>query len=103
FVFVNFIVSVNDSQKPDEPNTNGTSITCNFTVPETHLLPAPYTFGIWGLIYALLLGFIIYQWTEAADIATVEGIHYYFVIATILNISWLLIWVRNTFLFKVTS
>jgi len=91
FIVVNFIVHVNDPQKPDEPNTNGTSITCNFTIPETHLLPAQYTFGIWGLIYALLLGFIIYQWTEAADIATINGVQYYFVIASILNISWLLI------------
>jgi hypothetical protein len=94
-IVVSSRVHVNDPQKPDEPVNNGTHINCNYTVPETHLLPARYTFGIWGLISTLLLGFVIYQWTEAADIATVEGIQYYFVIASILNIIWLLIWTNN--------
>jgi len=95
FIVVTFTVHVNDSQKPDEPVTNGTRITCNYTVPVTHLSPAQYTFGIWGLTYALLLGFVIYQWTEAADTATVDGVQYYFVIASILNIAWLLIWTNE--------
>jgi len=94
FIVVIFTVDVKE-QKPDEPVTNGTHITCNLTVPESLLLPAQYTFGIGGLIFALLLGFIIYQWTEAADNATVDGIQYYFVIASILNVAWLLIWTNN--------
>jgi len=81
-------------QKPDEPVDNSTSICmgCNYTVPETYLSPAPYTFGIWGLIHTLLLGFVIYQWFDAADVATVEGIQYYYVIASLLSVGWLLIW-----------
>ncbi|CAG8788308.1 1587_t:CDS:2 [Gigaspora margarita] len=41
-------------------------------VPLTYILPATYTFGIWGLIYALLGGFIIYQWFEPADNAAIN-------------------------------
>ncbi|RIA88641.1 hypothetical protein C1645_826051 [Glomus cerebriforme] len=91
-IIVNSVVHVNYSKKPDEPVNNSTRIACNWTVPETHLLPADYTFGIWGLIYGLLFGFVIYQWFEAAETATVEGIKFYYVIASVLNISWLLIW-----------
>jgi len=95
-IAVNSMVHVNAPQKPDEPINNSTSMGCNYTLPETHLSPAPYTFGIWGLIHALLLGFVIYQWFDAADIATVEGIQYYYVLASILSISWLLIWSKKS-------
>jgi len=89
---VNSMVRMDSPHKPDEPIHNITSMGCNYTVPETHLLPASYTFGIWGLIHILLFGFVIYQWFDAADVATVEGVQYYYVIASILNIAWLLIW-----------
>lgn len=90
-IAANTVVHVGDS-KSDEPVTNSTLISGNWTVPETYLLPATYTFGIWGLIHTLLLGFIIYQWFEAAETATVEGIKFYYVTASILTIVWLLIY-----------
>jgi hypothetical protein len=83
--------------KPDEPVSNSTLIYGNLTAPETYLSPARYTFEVWKLIYTLLFGFIIYQWFEAAETATVEGIKFYHVFASILNVIWLLIWVRNLF------
>lgn len=97
-IAANTVVHVGDS-KPDEPVTNSTLISGNWTVPETYLLPATYTFGIWGLIHALLFGFIIYQWFEAAETATVEGVKFYYVTASILTVVWLLIWVRIIFFF----
>src|SRR4051794_1215209 len=66
------------------------------TFSNSYLLPKQYTFGIWGLIYILLGGFIIYQWSDAAKLATIEGIEYYFCASGILNITWLIIiWVRG--------
>ncbi|CAI2178603.1 19838_t:CDS:2 [Funneliformis geosporum] len=97
-IVVNYIVFKNDeSKQPDtEPGDNNTLSFVNdkVTFPETHLLPAEYTFKIWPFIYTLLGGFILYQWTDAADAVTVEGIQYYHVIASILNVTWLLTW-RN--------
>lgn len=61
-------------------------------VPLTYILPATYTFGIWGLIYALLGGFIIYQWFEPADNAAINGIKFYLILANLGNITWLFIW-----------
>jgi len=85
------VLQVGDS-KSDEPVTNSTHISGNWTVPETYLSPAKYTFGIWGLIHTLLLGFIIYQWFEVAEAATVEGVKFYYVAASVLNVVWMLIW-----------
>jgi len=96
-IVANTVVYFKDSPKSDEPVSNSTHISSNWTVPETYLLPANYTFGIWGLIYSLLFGFIIYQWFDAAETATIEGIKFYHVIASILNISWLLIWGNSKF------
>ncbi len=60
-----------------------------------------YTFGIWGLIYVLLTGFVIYQWFESANDVVVDGIRCYFCVASFLNIVWLItIWVRDQLLLK---
>ncbi len=99
-IFVNCLVGV-DKDKPviePEPGNNNTlSFTFSHNLTEHHLLPATFTFGIWGLIYPLLGGFVIYQWFDAAEAATVEGIQYYHVVASILNVTWLLIWVSTPF------
>lgn len=67
------------------------------TFTNVYLLPKQYTFGIWGLIYILLAGFVLYQqWTEKANNVTIHGVSYHFCIAATLNIIWLiLIWVRD--------
>jgi len=61
----------------------------------TYLTPAPFTFAIWGLIYALLGGFVIYQWFEKSRVslsegenATTKAVGPAFIMATLLNSMW---------------
>ena len=59
--------------------------------------PAPYTFMIWGVIYLLLLGFVIYQLLDLVrgknrtDIY-VKKIGWFFIVACIANSLWLVAW-----------
>ncbi|CAG8506257.1 15610_t:CDS:2 [Acaulospora colombiana] len=54
----------------------------------TYITPAPYVFGVWGLIHLLLLGFIIYQFFPKADTVVVNGIHWHFLfIALLISLS----------------
>ncbi|CAG8506640.1 12693_t:CDS:2 [Ambispora leptoticha] len=59
---------------------------------ETLLTPAVWTFKIWFLIYGLLGGFVIYQFFPPANSATVEGIKWFHVIASILHLSFIVVW-----------
>jgi hypothetical protein len=55
--------------------------------------PAGYVFAIWGLIYLGLTAFTVYQALPAQrDKAFIEQIGYWFVISSLLNISWLFLW-----------
>lgn len=57
------------------------------------ITPAGYAFSIWSLIYALLIGFAIYQATRAGrrkEIASSIGP--WFLISCLLNIGWLFLW-----------
>lgn len=59
--------------------------------------PASYAFAIWGLIYLLLIGFILYQGRSlfssknSAD-TIVEKIGWWFVISCIANSAWVFLW-----------
>lgn len=59
-------------------------------------VPAGFTFSIWGLIYLLLLGFIIYQarswWQSKADVGFVREIGIWFFISCLANASWIVAW-----------
>jgi hypothetical protein len=66
-------------------------------------VPAGITFSIWGIIYLLLGGYIIYQLILAFDRKkrtkkeqkkkqVFEKIGIYFIITSLLNISWILLW-----------
>jgi hypothetical protein len=45
-------------------------------------LSSGYVFGIWGLIYTLLIGFVIYQFRPVATInGTLEQIGWWFVVS----------------------
>jgi len=57
----------------------------------TYISPAPFVFGVWGLIHFLLGGFVIYQFFGAHDII-VDGINWHFVGITLLNSLWLALW-----------
>ncbi|MCT4687756.1 TspO/MBR family protein [Vallitalea sp.] len=55
--------------------------------------PAPYTFMIWGLIYILLLGFVIYGlMPKQKQNACIDSIGIAFFISSILNALWLFAW-----------
>jgi len=58
--------------------------------------PAGYAFSIWGLIYLLLLGFIIYQsrslFTKVRDDDFVLKTGWWFVLSCFANIMWITFW-----------
>lgn len=53
--------------------------------------PAGFTFGIWSVIYALLLGFMVYTWIRRDD-EDITGMLGWFELSCVLNISWILVW-----------
>ena len=59
--------------------------------------PAGYAFAIWGFIYLLLLGFIIYQgrslFVKVRNDDFVLKIGWWFVISCIANSGWVLLWI----------
>ena len=54
--------------------------------------PAGFTFSIWGVIYTLLIIFIIYQFIGKGKINQEFSTGPYFIIASIANGSWLYLW-----------
>ncbi|MCS1350933.1 tryptophan-rich sensory protein [Mechercharimyces sp. CAU 1602] len=57
------------------------------------ITPAPYVFSIWGLIYLLLAAFVLYLlFLPVSDTKTVQTVGWWFVISSILNISWIFLW-----------
>lgn len=58
--------------------------------------PAGYAFSIWGFIYLLLFGFIIYQgrslFNKSAEDDFVEKIGPWFIISCIANSGWVFLW-----------
>ena len=54
--------------------------------------PAGLTFSIWGLIYFMLFLFVISQFKEEYE-GVVENIGFFFIIISILNPLWLIVWV----------
>ncbi len=57
--------------------------------------PAGLTFAIWGLIYFLLLVFVIYQFVPAKKVdsqARLKRVQVLFVISSIANIGWIFAW-----------
>ena len=59
----------------------------------TLIAPAGYVFGIWGLIYLLLLGYVAYQYSAKRRVSPFQAnIGYLFIVSCIINICWLLLW-----------
>lgn len=55
--------------------------------------PAPFTFSIWGLIYLLLLIFVVYQLLPSQYTALFSyRIGYWFALSCVLNAVWLFLW-----------
>jgi len=59
----------------------------------TLVTPAGYTFSIWGVIYVLLLVFIVYQaLPRNREESFLRKVSFLFVLSGILNASWLFLW-----------
>jgi translocator protein len=57
------------------------------------ITPAPYAFGIWGLIYILLIVFVLVQYLSSVrQSPEVRGIGPWFWISCLFNASWILLW-----------
>lgn len=57
------------------------------------IAPAPYAFAIWGLIYALLAGFVIYQLLPSGSKQPeVKAVGPWFIISCLFNSAWILLW-----------
>jgi len=65
-------------------------------------VPANYVFSIWGLIYILLIGFIVYQALPAQrHNALLRRISPWFVLSCAANITWLLFFHYNQFVLSM--
>jgi benzodiazapine receptor len=59
----------------------------------TLVTPAGYVFSIWGVIYALLLVFTVYQALPSQrEKPFLQNISVFFVLGSVLNVSWLFLW-----------
>ena len=57
------------------------------------ITPAPYVFSIWGLIYLVLIAFIIYQaLPNHRENQFVKAVGLLFAVSSIFNILWLFVW-----------
>jgi hypothetical protein len=60
--------------------------------------PAGFTFSIWGLIYLLLAGYVLYQFISFEKKAgskkeeLLKKVNYFFIATSIANISWIFAW-----------
>ncbi len=58
-----------------------------------YFVPAGYVFGIWGVIYLLLLGFTVRQLRRGGeDAETISKIGWLFILSNIFNFVWIFLW-----------
>ena len=61
-------------------------------------VPAPLTFAIWGVIYLLVIGYVLYQLGlfrgkgEAVNAALLNKTGLVFIVSSVLNLSWVIAW-----------
>jgi hypothetical protein len=59
----------------------------------TLITPAGFTFSIWGIIYALLAAFIVFQLLPGHRQDRFSGqVGYFFILSSLFNIIWLFLW-----------
>lgn len=75
---------------------NGTTIGEISDASKNLFTPAGYAFSIWGLIYLLLFGFVIYQsrslFTKVRDDQFILKTGWWFVLSCFANIMWITFW-----------
>lgn len=92
FVSVVFINYLSNTGAMDGKTIGGISDNIN-----SLFTPAGYAFSIWGLIYLLLLGFIIYQgrslFSKKVDDEFVEKVGVWFIVSCVANSAWVFSWI----------
>lgn len=87
-VFVNYLAGTGA--------INGTTIADISQANDNLFTPAGYAFSIWGLIYLMLLGFVIYQsrslFKKVRDDAFILKTGWWFVLSCFANIMWITFW-----------
>ena len=59
----------------------------------TLITPAGFTFSIWGIIYALLAAFVIFQFLpKHRQDGFIRQVGYFFILSSLFNIVWLFLW-----------
>ncbi len=75
---------------------NNTTIGDISNVSKNLFTPAGYAFSIWGLIYLMLLGFVIYQsrslFTKVRDDEFILKTGWWFVLSCVANMVWITLW-----------
>ncbi|MDF2668965.1 MAG: rane protein [Paenibacillus sp.] len=57
------------------------------------ITPAPYAFSIWSVIYAFLIGFVVYQLLPSGQKQPeVQAVGPWFVVSCLFNCAWILLW-----------
>ncbi len=86
---------------------NGTTIGEISNSSKNLFTPAGYAFSIWGLIYLMLLGFVIYQsrslFTKVSDDEFIIKTGWWFVISCVANMMWITFWLYGYMEFSVLA
>ncbi|PSR73134.1 hypothetical protein PHLCEN_2v10990 [Hermanssonia centrifuga] len=69
-----------------------------YTGKETYVTPAPWAFLIWTVIHFLLLGTIIYQFTENGHRTIIEGISWRLPLLAVLNAVYVNLWAAHRYI-----
>ncbi|KAI0812326.1 hypothetical protein BC629DRAFT_1589109 [Irpex lacteus] len=64
----------------------------------TYITPAPWAFYIWSIVHLLLLGTIIYQFTEKGHHTVIEGISWRFPLLAVLNAVYVNLWASHHYI-----
>ncbi|KAG8816153.1 hypothetical protein FRC17_000411 [Serendipita sp. 399] len=65
---------------------------------ETYITPAYWTFGIWSLIHLLLIGFLIWQFTDSGKAIIIDGVAWRFPLLALLNAIYISVWARGHYI-----
>ncbi|PLX23375.1 MAG: hypothetical protein C0599_04625 [Salinivirgaceae bacterium] len=71
---------------------------------DTLIAPAGYAFSIWGIIYLLLISFVVYQWVawfRNKQDYELRQINLWFILGNMANGLWIVAWLNEYFLITV--
>jgi hypothetical protein len=65
---------------------------------DTYITPAWWTFLIWSFIHFLLLGYILFQFTDAGKSVIIDGVGWRFPLLAILNAFYVGVWAKGHYI-----